>query len=148
MLEIRTMVLPLKKESNDTNPTHGPGGNSTCSTKPKCGAKTRACGGHPCRRIAGHGTNHLSTGRCKYHGGCSPITHGSYSTVVAAKRRASYEAALAATDPQSMLEHLALLNGMIIPAALERGEGAPSGPGHTDPLDLQLKAIDIKSKVV
>lgn len=34
-----------------------------------CGAKTR--GGYPCKLRAGHGTNHLGTGRCKFHGGAS-----------------------------------------------------------------------------
>jgi len=148
MLEMRSLVLPLKEESKDKKPTHGPGGNSTYSTKPKCGAKTRAGGGHPCRRVAGHGTNHLGMGRCKYHGGATPILHGLYSKVVPANRLNSYQEALASSDPKSMLEHLALLDGVIMPAALERGEGVPSGPGQPDPLDLQLKAIDIKSKVV
>ena len=39
-----------------------------------CGAKTRA--GHPCKRPAGAGTDHLGAGRCKLHGGATPIKHG------------------------------------------------------------------------
>lgn len=35
----------------------------------KCGAKTRQ--GHPCKLPAGHGTDHLGSGRCKFHGGAS-----------------------------------------------------------------------------
>jgi hypothetical protein len=145
MMEIRSNGLPLKEESKDTKPTHGPGGNSTYSTKPKCGAKTRAGGGHPCRRMAGHGTAHLGSGRCKYHGGASPIKHGLYSKVVPKEMKASYLAALADPNPNSMQEHLALLDGVIIPGALKRGEKAPKHAGETDPLMLQMKAIDTKS---
>lgn len=35
MLEIPSIVRPLKEESNDTKPKHGPGGNSTYSAKPQ-----------------------------------------------------------------------------------------------------------------
>jgi hypothetical protein len=126
------------------------------TTKPKCGGQTRGndpiTGGpgdkHPCRRVAGHGTDHLGTGRCMYHGGCSPTKHGLYSKVVKAKRQVSYQAALAAEDPKSMLEHIALIDGVILPGALERGEKAPIHPGQPDPLQVQLQAIDIRSKVV
>ncbi len=34
-----------------------------------CGAKTRA--GHPCKRPAGWGTDHVGSGRCRMHGGAS-----------------------------------------------------------------------------
>lgn len=34
-----------------------------------CGAKTRA--GTPCQQVAGWGTNHVGSGRCKLHGGKS-----------------------------------------------------------------------------
>lgn len=47
---------------------------------PRCGARTRS--GSPCRNVAGKGTNHLGIGRCKFHGGATPIRHGRYSTVV------------------------------------------------------------------
>lgn len=45
-----------------------------------CGAKTRS--GSPCQQVAGWGTDHVGTGRCKLHGGAStgrPIIHGKYS---------------------------------------------------------------------
>src|SRR4051812_49999459 len=35
-----------------------------------CAARTR--GGSPCRRPAGHGTEHSGVGRCKLHGGSTP----------------------------------------------------------------------------
>jgi hypothetical protein len=98
--------------------------------------------------MAGHGTNHLGQGKCKYHGGCSPIKHGLYSTVVPVAWRASFRAALEAPDPKSLLEHIALIDGVILPGALKRGEKVPKHAGEIDPMDLQLRAIDTKSKVV
>lgn len=148
MLEIRSSALPLKDENKDTKPKHGPGGNSTFSTKPKCGAKTRAGGGHPCGRIAGHGTNHLGQGKCKYHGGCSPIKHGLYSTVVPVAWRARFQAALEAPDPKSLLEHIALIDGVILPGALMRGEKPPRREGQPDPLMVLLAVIDTKSMML
>ena len=147
-MEIGSSALPLKDENKDIKPRRGPGGNSTFSTKPKCGAKTRAGGGHPCGRMAGHGTNHLGQGKCKYHGGSSPIKHGLYSTVVPVAQRTSYQAALAALDPKSLLEYIALIDGVILPGALKRGEKTPKHAGETDPLMVQMKAVEAKSKLV
>lgn len=45
-----------------------------------CGAKTR--NGTLCNRPAGWGTKHASIGKCKLHGGASPIKHGLYSKYV------------------------------------------------------------------
>jgi hypothetical protein len=42
-----------------------------------CGATTR--GGTPCTQKAGWGTDHVGVGRCKLHGGATPIKHGRYS---------------------------------------------------------------------
>lgn len=44
-----------------------------------CGAKKKQNGGH-CTRPAGWGTDHPGFGKCKLHGGCSPIKHGLYAT--------------------------------------------------------------------
>ena len=126
------------------------------TTKPKCGAITRGTDvtngtggdGHPCRRVAGHGTDHLGTGRCKYHAGSTPRKHGLYSKVVPLTMKQSYLAALASDDLKSMWEHLALLDGVILSGALKRGEKAPKHAGETDPLMVQLLAIEAKSKLV
>lgn len=61
--------------------------------------------------------------------------------------KASYLTALADPNPNSMREHLALLDGVILPAALKRGIESP-GEGETDPLDTQMRAIETKSKLV
>jgi hypothetical protein len=47
---------------------------------PRCGAKTRA--GTPCKR-----PGRKSNGRCRLHGGATPIKHGRYSKASVAKRR-------------------------------------------------------------
>ena len=145
MPEIHSIAL---QEFNGPKPKHGRGGNSTRSLKPICGAKTRAGGGHPCRRMAGHGTSHLGMGRCKYHGGSTPIKHGLYSKVVPAAMQESYHMALENPDPKSMREHIALIDGVILPGALKRGFKRLGTPGLPDPLETQLRAIDTKSKVL
>lgn len=48
--------------------------------RPICGAKKRQ-GDGVCQKWAGWGTDHVGEGRCKLHGGSSPIRHGRYSTV-------------------------------------------------------------------
>jgi hypothetical protein len=61
---------------------------------------------------------------------------------------ASYVAALADPNLSSMREHLALLDGVIIPGALKRGEKVPKHAGEIDPLMVAMRAIDTKSKLV
>jgi hypothetical protein len=63
-----------------------------------------------------------------------------YSKVVQAKRLDTYQEALKVTDLKDMREHLALLDGVILPGALERGERAPRVPGLSDPLEVQMQA--------
>ena len=79
-------------------------------------------------------TNHLGTGRCKYHGGSTPIKHGLYAKVVPAAMQEIYRAALENQDPTSMREQIALIDGVILPGALKRGTTRPGKPGVPDPL--------------
>ena len=53
---------------------------------PICGAISRSTD-QPCRNAAGKGTDHVGQGRCKYHGGATPIKHGAYSKVARHKLR-------------------------------------------------------------
>jgi hypothetical protein len=62
--------------------------------------------------------------------------------------RASFQAALEAPDPKSLLEHIALIDGVILPGALKRGEKAPRREGQPDPLMVLLAAIEMKSKIL
>lgn len=42
-----------------------------------CNARTRS-GGY-CKNRAGYGTDHVGVGRCKFHGGSTPVKHALYS---------------------------------------------------------------------
>jgi hypothetical protein len=47
-----------------------------------CGAHTRQAESHPhCHNVAGHATDHVGAGRCKFHGGRKAISHGRYSKI-------------------------------------------------------------------
>jgi len=71
-----------------------------------CGARNRA--GKPCQQRAGWGTGHPRIGRCKLHGGASPIKHGLYSKVVHEQLRAKIGIAETATPIDQMIEALNL----------------------------------------
>lgn len=118
------------------------------SVKPKCGAKTRAGGGHPCGRSAGHGTNHLGMGRCKYHGGATPTKHGLYSKVMPTVYKEACKHVLVNADPESLREHIALIDSVILPEGLKRLSKRPKLPGQMDPVELLVKAIDMRSKLL
>lgn len=47
-----------------------------------CGATKRDGSGDKCSLPAGWGTNHTGTGRCKLHGGATPLDNGIFSDVV------------------------------------------------------------------
>lgn len=49
--------------------------------KMTCGAKARSNNGKPCR------LSPLENGRCRFHGGLTPIKHGHYSKKAIAERR-------------------------------------------------------------
>jgi len=135
-------------QADDIKKVKSKRGGKRIRTTPRCGRPTRAGGGHPCQLEAGKKTDHFGTGACFLHGGCARIIHGLYSKVVQAKRRETYQAALNAEHPNDMTEHIALLDGVILPAALERGEKEPTHDGQVDPLLIQMQAIETKSKIV
>lgn len=72
------------------------------SDRPKCGAKKRSGEGY-CERIAGHGTDHLGVGHCKYHGGATKTQRTAAKKEIA--RRAVAEYAL----PREIEPHDALI---------------------------------------
>lgn len=68
---------------------------------------------HYCRRRAGHGTQHLGIGRCRYHGGNSVVQHGMtsrYHQVTIAKLIDQH---LADPDPLNLLPELATLRALL-----------------------------------
>lgn len=46
-----------------------------------CGATKRDGSGDKCHQPAGWGTDHPGEGKCKYHGGATPVKHGRYSDI-------------------------------------------------------------------
>lgn len=75
-----------------------------------CGARTR--NGGRCRNPLGAGTNHVGQGRCKLHGGASPIRHGRYSSIQRDSVRDLYEKHRTDPDPLDMLDELAAARAM------------------------------------
>lgn len=108
---------------------------SASEPKQRCGAKTRAGGGHPCKLVAGAGTDHRGHGRCRYHGG----SHRN-GRVSAAREAAVAEVArlgLAVdTDPHAALKagvdilagQVAFLHGKV--REIEQGEELDAGALH------------------
>jgi hypothetical protein len=81
----------------------------TVSSKPTCGAKKRGESGGQCARPAGWGTDHPGTGRCKLHGGATPVGHGMRSTVHTTRLSDLIEKHLKNPDPLNLLPELAQL---------------------------------------
>jgi hypothetical protein len=75
-----------------------------------CGARTRA--GTPCRYPRGYKTDHFGQGRCRLHGGATPIRHGLHSTII---RPSIQERLLRLAPPQQqLLIELASLRAAIL----------------------------------
>lgn len=79
---------------------------------PRCGAKNRS--GQPCGQKAGWGTDHVGKGRCKLHGGLTPVKHGRYSTV-SDKRlgRLLEEIKAQERNPLDVTEELTLMRALV-----------------------------------
>lgn len=70
-----------------------------------CGASKRQ-GEGTCTRPAGWGTDHVGAGRCKLHGGLSPVRSGRYSTVKREGLRDLIATHEADPDPLNILPEL------------------------------------------
>ena len=73
-------------------------------TSPKCGGKNRQ--GGPCGNPAGKNTDHLGSGNCSNHGGCTP-TGRTAALNEQAQRLLYHHGAGAVTDPLEALQRLA-----------------------------------------
>jgi hypothetical protein len=78
---------------------------TTALTKTACGAKNRT--GGTCQLRAGFGTDHVGDGRCKFHGGKTPVRSGRYSTVKHEALRDLIAQHAADEDPLDILPELA-----------------------------------------
>lgn len=72
-----------------------------------CGAKTRT--GVKCGRSKGWGTDHRGQGRCRFHGGATPIKSGRYSRIARARLGQVFEEIEADPDPLNLLPDLILI---------------------------------------
>ena len=68
---------------------------------------------HYCRRRAGHGTEHLGIGRCRYHGGNSITPHGLRSRYAKASIADLIAQHQADPDPLNLLPELATLRALL-----------------------------------
>lgn len=76
-----------------------------------CGAMARSTG-NPCTQPAGWGTDHVGEGRCRFHGGASPIKHGRYSKVKREPIRRLIESYQDDPDPLNLLPELAAMRAL------------------------------------
>lgn len=107
-----------------------------------CGAKTKGTG-EPCGRPAGWGTDHAGSGKCKLHGGASPIKHGLYSKH--ASRRLSgrlAEMREAGGELSDLAEDIALARA-IISTQLERTDAL-----NSDQADTIMELIERLSRII
>lgn len=91
----------------------------TTKDGPFCGARRSPNGpgaGTTCKNAAGYKTDHPGQGRCKYHGGATPIrTTGRYSKVVHASIAEKMEALQALDqDVMDMVPELVMLRALTI----------------------------------
>lgn len=75
-----------------------------------CGSATRA--GGKCKQKAGWGTDHVGDGRCKLHGGLTPVKHGRYSRIKRDSIRDLIAAYAEDPDPLDLMPELAALRAL------------------------------------
>lgn len=80
-----------------------------------CGARTRPGAKFAtCRRPAGWGTPHVGEGKCKLHGGLTPVKSGRYSSVKHERLRTLIEEQAAHDDPLNTLPELAAARALFV----------------------------------
>lgn len=78
----------------------------------RCGAKTR--GNTACNRPSGWGTKHVGVGKCKLHGGASPIKHGLYSKYAKHTLAATVQSLLDEPELVNLREQIAFKQALIL----------------------------------
>lgn len=86
--------------------------NTTILHIAQCGAKTRS--GGECKNKAGKGTDHPGQGRCKFHGGSTPIKTGRYSKIQRPRIKELIEGFENDPDPFDLLPEVKLLRALIL----------------------------------
>ena len=78
---------------------------------PRCGIVKH---GNACSQKAGWGTDHVGEGRCKLHGGATPIKSGRYSKVTRPRIKQLLETFENDPAPLDLLPELALIRSLIL----------------------------------
>lgn len=78
----------------------------------RCGGSRRQGGGY-CTQAAGWGTDHPGQGRCKLHGGATPVRHGRYSNIQRPRIRELSEYHENHPDPLNTLSEIALTRALL-----------------------------------
>jgi hypothetical protein len=76
-----------------------------------CGATTRA--GNACKKQAGWGTDHIGEGKCRLHGGATPIRHGRYSKITRPRLRELLDQYENDPAPLDLLPEVQLLRALL-----------------------------------
>ncbi len=126
---------------------------------PKCGARKRQPKGtkEKCTQAAGWGTDHPGEGRCKLHGGASPIKHGRYSTITRKSIRQRMDALAADKNPLDLEPDLLLLRALLVDyierydaftEALFAWHDSYRNNGNSEPKPIQLLDISDASTII
>lgn len=140
--------LNKRTESTDQPKKENRGG-KRISYKPICGATSKSTG-KACPRVAGWGTDHKGTGKCRNHGGCTPSKHGLYSTVIPAEYREKYEELRQAPNMNSLMDELAYLRIVLMRLEAKHGSkmSVALGEIEVEPLQIIADTIEQISRVV
>ena len=80
--------------------------------------------------MAGWGTDHKGTGKCRNHGGCTPSKHGLYSAVIPAEYREKYEDLRQAPNMNSLIDELAYLRIVFMRLKAKHGSKTAEALGN------------------
>lgn len=136
-------------------PTKKKRGGVRISKKSICGAKSKSTG-KPCPRVAGWGTDHKGAGKCRSHGGSTPVKHGLYSRIIPEEYREQYDALRLAPDTNSLTHELAYLRIVLMRLEKKHGTNADGtekaavmlGEVVLEPLQMIAECIEQISRVV
>lgn len=105
-----------------------------------CGAKNRQ--GGQCGKPAGWGTDHRGKGRCRLHGGCSPIKTGEYSKTATERLGETYERFRDDPKIATIEREIAILRGI---ADRRMTDDGPT-EAVADLIERVVRAVDILLK--
>ncbi|MVN88783.1 hypothetical protein GO986_18755 [Deinococcus sp. HMF7620] len=78
-----------------------------------CGAQLRGKPGQYCKNPAGKGTTHLGEGKCRIHGGATPIKHGRYSSIQRPRLQELMAEFAKDADPLDTMPELLILRALV-----------------------------------